>query len=129
VRVHRLITETSRPELVRAVQQAELFSRFTLQGPRRTDAQNRLMWKLLSAFADQLEHNGRHYDEKTWKAIGMHMLGKSMEWVPDLNGEIVGLGYHSSDLDKPEMSDLIELLYSEGAQRGVVFHADERASS
>ena len=122
MRIQRLITETSRPELVRAVQGAPLFSRFTLQGPKRTDAQNKLMWSLLSSFADQLVHNGRHYDEQTWKCIGLHMLGKTMEFVPDLNGEVVGLGYRSSELDKAEMSDLIELLYAEGSQRGVRFH-------
>ena len=123
-RLTRIITRANRAELMRAVEQAADFSRLTLQGPRRTTEQNALMWKLLSAFADQVEHNGRKYNEETWKCIGMHALGKHMEWVLGFDGEIVGLGYRSSELSKEEMSNLIELLYSEGAQRGVVFHSD-----
>jgi NinB protein len=124
MRLQRLITHANRPELIRAVEGAELYSRLTLQGPKRTLPQNRLMWSLLSDFADQLVHNGRKYDELTWKCIGMHALGKEVDWVPGFEGEIVALGYRSSELDIAEMSNLIELLYSEGAQRGVVFHGE-----
>ena len=124
MRIQRLITHANCPELVGAVQSAAIYSRLLLQGPLRTLPQNRLMWKLLSAFADQLVHNGRKYDEKTWKCIGMHALGKEMEFVPGFEGEIVALGYRSSELGIDEMSNLIELLYSEGAQRGVVFHGE-----
>jgi hypothetical protein len=128
MRIERLITVASRPQLIDAVESAEIFSRLTLQGPRRTSPQNRMMWRLLSLFADQVEHNGRHYDEKTWKCIAMHALGKEMEFVPGFDGEIVGLGYRSSELDKVEMSELIELLYAEGARLGVDFHDAERAA-
>lgn len=124
MRIQRLITHANRSELIGAVQSAEIYSRLLLQGPLRTLPQNRLMWKLLSAFADQLVHNGRKYDEETWKCIGMHALGKEMEFVPGFEGEIVALGYRSSELDIDEMSNLIELLYAEGAQRGVVFHGE-----
>jgi hypothetical protein len=128
MRIERLITVASRPQLIGAVESAEIFSRFLLQGPRRTLPQNRMMWRLLSLFADQVEHHGRHYDEKTWKCIAMHGLGKEMEFVPGFDGEIVGLGYSSSELDKVEMSNLIELLYAEGARLGVDFHDDQRAA-
>lgn len=121
MRLGRTITMQNRADLIRAVQAAPLYSRLTLQGPRRSSAQNALMWVLLSAFADQLTHNGRKYDEETWKCIGMHALGKHMEFVLGFEGEVVGLGYRSSGLDTAEMSDLIELLYSEGAKRGVRF--------
>jgi hypothetical protein len=128
MRIKRLVTATSRPELVRAVEGAQLFSRFTLQGPARTLEQNKLMWRLLTCFADQVEHYGRKYDEETWKCIGLKALGRSMEFIPGFDGEIVGLGYRSSELDTIEMSDLIELLYSEGARLGVHFHDDGRAA-
>lgn len=123
MRLSRTITAKNRDEILRAVEQAPLFSRVTLQGPRRTLEQNALMWKLLSSFADQVEHNGRKYDEEVWKCIGMHALGKHMEFVPGFDGEVVGLGYRSSELSKEEMSDLIELLYAEGSRRGVNFEA------
>jgi hypothetical protein len=123
MRIERLITVASRPQLIGAVESAEIFSRFLLQGPRRTLPQNRMMWRLLSLFADQVEHGGRHYDEEVWKCIAMHALGRQMEFVPGFDGEIVGLGYRSAELSKEEMSDLIELLFSEGARLGVDFEA------
>ena len=52
-----------------------------------------------------------------------------MEFIPGFDGEIVGLGYRSSDLDKVEMSDLIEVLYSEGARLGVDFHDDGKGGA
>jgi len=128
MRIKRLVTAVSRAELVRAVEGAELFSRFLLQGPKRTLPQNALMWRLLSCFADQVEHFGRKYDEEAWKCIGLKALGRSMEFIPGFDGEIVGLGYRSSELDKVEMSDLIEVLYSEGARLGIDFHDDGRAA-
>jgi hypothetical protein len=127
VRLQKLITEASRPQLISAVQAAQIYSRLTLQGPVRTLPQNRLMWRLLSMFADQVEHNGRHYDEHTWKCIGMHGLGKEMEFVPGFYGEVVGLGYRSSEMDIGEMSNFIELLYAEGARLGVNFNAERAA--
>ena len=123
MRISRLITVANRRELVGAVEAAQIYSRLTLLGPVRTLAQNRMMWRLLSLFADQVEHNGRKYDEETWKCIGMHALGKEMEWVPGFDGEIVGLGYRSSELEIGEMSNLIELLFAEGVKRGVDFDA------
>ena len=124
MRLQRIITEFNRPELLGAVRSAEIYSRLLLQGPKRTSPQNRLMWSLLSDFADQLTLHGHKHDEQTWKAIGMHALGKEVDFVHGFEGEIVALGYRSSELDIDEMSNLIELLYSEGAQRGVVFHGE-----
>jgi NinB protein len=124
MRIQRLITEHNRRELMGYVERAEIYSRFLLRGPKRTLPQNRLMWSLLSDFADQLTLHGQTHDEETWKCIGMHALGREVEWVKGFEGEIVALGYRSSELDIDEMSNLIELLYSEGAQRGVVFHGE-----
>ena len=42
--------------------------------------------------------------------------------MPALDGNgVVALGYRSSKLDKEEFADLIETIYSQGLQRGVVF--------
>ena len=90
MRIKRLVTETSRPELVRAVEAAELYSRFTLQGPVRTLEQNKLMWRLLSCYADQVEHFGRKYDEEAWKCIGLKALGRSMEFIPGFDAIKLG---------------------------------------
>jgi NinB protein len=128
MRFCRSITARNRADVIRDVANAPLGWRITIEQPRRTTAQNSLMWVLLEAFADQVEHFGHRYDATTWKCIAMKALGKELQFAPSLDGhEIVALGYHSSDLSKAEMADMIEFLYAEGAKRGVVFHGGKAA--
>jgi hypothetical protein len=130
MREQRTITHANRREIVDAVAAAPIGSRVSLRGPRRTTEQNALMWVLLTAFSDQVEHFGRKYDPETWKCIFMNALGKEIDFVPSLDGEsIVALGYRSSELDKMEMSNLIELLFAEGGQRQVDFDDARRLPS
>ena len=50
--------------------------------------------------------------------------GHKLRFMPALDGDgVVALGYRSSKLNKEEFSDLIETIYSQGLQRGVVFPA------
>ena len=124
-----LAGDRERNKAVEWIRQAPVNARVEIKFPRRSLAQNSLLWVLLTAFADQLEHFGRKYDAETWKCVMMKALGKELQFVPSLDGdEIVALGYRSSELSKEEMSDLIELLYSEGAKRGVRFHDDEKVA-
>jgi NinB protein len=128
MRLCRTLTARNRDEILRDVTAAGLGWRITIEKPRRTTAQNSLFWSLLQAFSDQVTHFGNKYDAATWKAVFMKALGKELAFVPSLDGqEIVALGYHSSDLSKEEMSDMVELIYSEGSRRGVRFH-DEKAA-
>jgi hypothetical protein len=125
MRLCRTLTARNRDEVIRDVTQAPLGWRITIEQPRRSSAQNALMWALLEAFADQVVHCGRKYDATTWKCIGLKAFGKELDFVPSLDGqEIVALGYRSSELSREEMSDFIEFLYSEGAERGVVFDGE-----
>lgn len=97
-------------------------TRVTFQGPRRTIEQNSRMWAMLTDFAEQVEHGGRKYSPEAWKTIFLHALGQEATFVPNLDGTgFVPLGLKSSELSKQEMTDLIELLFSEGARRGVVW--------
>ena len=122
-RNRRTVGIANRDDIVRDIMGLPVGSRVTIQPPRRTNAQNALMWVLLECFADQVEHYGRKYPAETWKAVFMHALGQNIDFVPSLDGqEVVALGYRSSDMDAPEMSDMIELIYSEGARLGVDFH-------
>jgi hypothetical protein len=128
MRLSRAITPRNHGEIIRDVERAPLGWRVTIEEPRRTSQQNTLMWSLLQAFADQVEHCGQKYPAETWKCIAMNALGKELQFVPSLDGqEIVALGYRSSELSKEEMSNLIEFLYAEGAKRGVVFHRERAA--
>jgi hypothetical protein len=127
MREQRTITHANRRDIIDMVAAAPIGSRLTLRGPRRTLEQNALMWVLLTAFSDQVEHFGRKYDAETWKAIFMNALGKEIEFVPSLDGEsIVALGYRSSELDKADMADLVTLILAEGDHRQVDFDEARR---
>jgi len=120
------LTAFNRPHVIDAIAAAPAGARVTLEdGPPRTSPQNRLMWKLLSYFADQVVRGDRKYDCETWKAILLKAFGKELSFVPSLDGlSVVALGYRSSQLTVDEMSQFIEFIYATGAELGVVFDDD-----
>ena len=121
-RAYTILTPYNRAGLIAAIEDAPDGYQVEIAEEKRSDPQNRLMWRLLQCFADQVEHCGRHYDRGTWKCILMNAFGKEIDFVPSHDGlSIVALGYRSSKLSKDEMSHFIEFIYSEGAERGVVF--------
>lgn len=97
--------------------------RIEFKESKRTIPQNSMLWALLGDIAKQVEHAGRHYSPEDWKCLFMHALGQEVRFLPALDGQsFVPIGYRSSDLSKGEMTELIELILSFGAKRGVVFH-------
>lgn len=114
-----------RRRAVNMVQNAPKDTRVTFQAPRRTLPQNARLWASLTDVASQKDHFGRKYDADTWKCIFMQAWGKEVKFVPTLSGDgIIPLLFSSSDLSKAEMSELLEFIYSWGAQNGVTFHED-----
>jgi len=96
----------------------------TLKLETRTQAQNRLMWPLLTAFSEQLEWpvNGRMTkltpDEfKDVLSAGFH--GDTVRLAMGLNGGVVMLGQRTSKFTKPQFAEWIEFLYATAADRGV----------
>jgi hypothetical protein len=101
---------------------APLGTRVEFKASKRTLPQNDRMWAMLTDIARQKEHCGRKYTPDTWKAIFLNALGRETEFVPSLDEKTLIPLQSSSDLSKAEMSDLIELMQSWGAQNGVEFH-------
>ena len=93
---------------------------FSLRDGKRTDAQNRTMWKMLQPFADQVELGNRTWDRASWKCILMEAAGHKPLTLPNIqdNG-IFSAGFRSSKLGVKQMTELIELIIAEGAQRGI----------
>lgn len=120
------LTDFNRARVLAEIGDAPNGSRVIVdEGPKRTNPQNKLMWRLLKCFADQLVHCGQKYDDDTWKCILLKAFGKELSFVPSLDGlSVVALGYRSSLLKVEEMADFIEFIYSEGAKRGVDFDGD-----
>jgi NinB protein len=124
VRLTRTVTDTNRAELMAALKAAPVGSTFELVDDPRTTAQNKLMWALLNEVSAQLPWGGEHREPEDWKCAFMKAAGHKLRFMPALDGNgVVALGYRSSRLYKEEFSDLIETIYSQGLQRGVVFPA------
>jgi len=89
---------------------------------KRTIPQNDRMWSMLGDVSKQVEHGGRKYPPADWKCLFMHALGQEVRFLPSINGQgFVPIGYRSSDLSKTEMTELMDLMESWGAEHGVVF--------
>lgn len=89
---------------------------------RRTDEQSKRMWAMLGDIARQKIHAGQRLAPEEWKAVFLHALGRELRFMPALDGQgFVPLGMSSSKLTKPEMSNLIELLFAWGASNEVVW--------
>jgi hypothetical protein len=94
---------------------------------KRSDAQNRLLWSLLTDIARQTKWHGQQLSAEDYK----HMLTaalKKQRVVPGIDGGFVVLGLSTSKMTKPELSELIELAMAFGAEQGVVFHEDYKKS-
>lgn len=96
--------------------------RLTLEVKRetRTNDQNRLLWSLLTDVSMQVEWYGQRLSPEDFKHIFTASL-KKQRAVPGIDGGIVALGQSTSRMTKAQLSDLIELIYAFGAERGVVF--------
>lgn len=87
--------------------------------PRTLD-QNDKMWAMLGDVAEQVEWYGTRLKDYEWKDVFTAAL-KRHKVVPGLDGGFVVVGARTSRMSKKTMSELIELMYAFGAERGVVW--------
>lgn len=88
----------------------------------RTDEQNNKLWPMLQDVARQVQWFGQTLEKEDWKLIFLAALNREVRIVPNLeNNGFVNLSTSSSKLSKGEFSDLIELIYKFGAERGIVW--------
>lgn len=129
-----LDTEFQRRKAQDWVWAAKNGSRVEFKGPQRSVDQNALMWKLLTEVATQLGWHGKRLTPDDWKLMFLdawHREKKAeLNIVPNLdNTGFVNLSTSTSDLAKDEMSELIEIIYRDGAKHGVVFSEPADVSS
>lgn len=90
-----------------------------IQEAKRTNDQNAKMHAMLSDVA-RAKPNGRVLPTDVWKSLFMAEAGFKPRFEPSLDGNgVVPVGYKSSGLSKAEFSDLIEAIYSFGAEHGI----------
>jgi hypothetical protein len=91
--------------------------------PRRTLEQNAKLWAMLGDIADQVQWqiDGKleYLKPEEWKDILTAGLRKHQRVAAGIDGGFVVLGAHTSGMTVGQMSELIELMYAFGAERGV----------
>lgn len=113
--------QEARRRAIQAVQQAQDGFAVSISEPTRSLEQNSRLWASLSDVSQQVEWYGRKLTPEDWKHVFTASLRK-LEVVPNLDGTgFVALGQSTSRMGKKELSDLLELIYAFGAERGVVF--------
>ncbi|EGO3980201.1 recombination protein NinB [Escherichia coli] len=98
----------------------------TIQEKTRSLSQNALLWALLTDVSDQVNWYGKKLSPEDWKAVFTAGL-KKYGVVPNLDKSgFVVLGTSTSRMSKAEFSELIELIYSFGAEHGVQWSGDTK---
>lgn len=111
------------------VRRAKPGSRVEFKGPKRSNDANAAMWAMLSDIARQLVWHGQRLDAESWKLVFLDALRRErkdeMRLVPniDMTGFVNISPMHSSDLEGPEMHDLLTIISAFGDQHGVVWSA------
>lgn len=98
------------------------------RAPRRSIDQNALMWSLLGQISKAVDWYGQKLSSEDWKDVLTASLRRTRV-VPGIDpGSFVPLGMRTSQMTKEEISDLLELIYAFGAERGVKFRELELVS-
>lgn len=91
---------------------------------KRSDAQNRRLWAMLTDISQQVDWYGQKLTPEEWKDVFSAAL-KKQKAVPGLDGGFVVCGQRTSKMTKAEMAELQTLMEAFGAERGVQFKVVE----
>jgi hypothetical protein len=100
----------------------------TISEPTRNLDQNARLWASLTELSEQVDWYGNKLCPEEWKIVLTAALRKE-KVVPGINGGFVVLGQSTSKMSKREFSELLELLYAFGAEKGVTFSDQERLAA
>ena len=112
--------EIARQRAIDAVRNAPSGYVIEIREPTRTLDQNALLWPLLTEVSRQVDWYGQKLTEDEWKDVFTAGLRKQKA-VPGIDGGFVMVGSKTSRMNKREFSELVELIYAFGAERGVKF--------
>jgi hypothetical protein len=120
--------QMARARAVEAVKTAPEGYAVTVAEPTRSMEQNARLWASLSDVSQQVEWHGKRLTPEDWKHVFSASL-KKLTVVPNLDGTgFVALGMSTSRMTRRELSDLLELIYAFGAERGVRFMDEMEAA-
>jgi hypothetical protein len=123
-----IITKSNRDQIRRWLERAPDGFRVEIAEPKRTDAQNRLLWPLLSALSIQVKWHGLTHSPDDWKDVMTAGLKREARMVPNMDGNgFVALGMRTSTMTRAEFSELVELIHAFAAREGVTLEREEAA--
>lgn len=93
----------------------------TISERTRSLDQNAALWPALMEISKQTDWHGMKLSPEEWKDLLSAGLTKS-KVVPNMEGTgFVILGQRTSKMSKREFSDLLDMVYAFGSDRGIVF--------
>jgi hypothetical protein len=107
-------------ELAKAMLMAGHRLTLEIKPEKRSDAQNRRLWAMLTDISRAVDWYGQKLTAEEWKHVFSAALAKQ-KVVPGLDGGFVVLGQSTSKMTKAEMSEMQELMMAFGVERGVQF--------
>lgn len=123
------ISKANRELIRRWLDRAPDGFRIEIAEPKRTEAQNRLLWPLLTALSVQVKWHGLTLSPEDWKDVMTAGLKREARMVPNMDGNgFVALGMRTSSMTKAEFGELIELIYAFAAREGVTLSRQEQAA-
>ena len=120
-RTFHLVHKVARQRALVALQDAPDGYVVTINEPTRNLEQNAALWAALSDISRQVEWYGQRLTPDEWKDVFTASL-KRQKVVPGLDGGFVVCGLSTSKMGKSEFSQLLDLAYAFGAEKGVKFH-------
>jgi hypothetical protein len=110
----------SRRLAAQAVQNAPDGMVVTIAEPTRNLEQNARLWASLAEVSKQVDWYGQHLTPEEWKDVFTACLERQ-KVVPGIEGGFVVCGQRTSKMSKRQFSNLLEVIYAFGAEKGVVF--------
>lgn len=122
-----LRTQTDRDKASRWCQGVATGSKVVFHGPQRSIDQNSALWAALGDIARQRDYHGLKLSADDWKVLFLDALDRETRMVPNLSNDgMIALGRSSSALSKQEFSNLLEVVYAWGAQKGIAFSSPDK---
>ena len=121
----RLVHDQARQNACKAIVAAPDGYIVKVEEPNRSRDQNDFFWEVMTDLSKQVQWDGETLSKEEWRDLIIASWRKQ-KVVRGLNGGLVFLGQRSSKLKVKEMSEVMELAFAFGSERGVVFTIDTR---
>ena len=119
-RIMKLNNDLARQAACRYINDAPEGYVITIAEPTRSLDANARLWASLAEVSSQVEWYGNKLTSEEWKTVFSAALRKE-KVVPGINGGFVVCGQSTSKMSKREFSDMLEIIYAFGAEKGVTF--------